>query len=167
MHTHPAKKRKKEQHPKFTFNIPFVSDRFNNQIKHLLAKHNIPARLVNKRGPTLLDITPKKKKKKKKRKEKKNTKWRTTDIFRSKIWQARGICQRWFVVYGAQSAATATLEWRRENCTTEPENTWMQPNNDHTHPRSATTIVKTTHSFKTQKYNSASCATTTTPSACT
>ena len=58
-HTPRKKKTKKEQHLKFTFNIPFVSDRFNYQIKHLLAKHNIPAHLVNKRGPTILEITKK------------------------------------------------------------------------------------------------------------
>ena len=42
-----------------TFRIPFVSDQLNHQIRltRALAKHDIPARLVNPRGRTIRDLT--------------------------------------------------------------------------------------------------------------
>ena len=39
--------------PLFCFNLPFVSDALNNKIRHMLKKHDIPARLVNKWGRTI------------------------------------------------------------------------------------------------------------------
>ena len=53
--------RRKPTHPGtlFTLTIPFISDAFNYSIKHILRKHNIPARLVNKRNTTLRQLTNK------------------------------------------------------------------------------------------------------------
>ena len=43
--------------PKVTLRVPFVSEQFNHQIRWTLAKHDIPARLVNPWGRTIRDLT--------------------------------------------------------------------------------------------------------------
>ena len=87
--TKPPRTHKRKKTPSqptlFNFNIPFIDDKFNSDIKRLLTKHNIPARLTNKRGLTLRSLT-------------KTTPARKTTC-KSKSCPAPGICQRSSVVY--------------------------------------------------------------------
>lgn len=89
----PTKKRqqKRQQHTAYrlTFNIPYISDNFNTKIQRLLHKHNIPARLVNRRGTTLRELV----------RPKANIP--TATRCSSKECSASGICQRTSVVYEA------------------------------------------------------------------
>ena len=50
---------KRRTTPSLTLKIPFISDQLNRQIKQILAKHDIPARLVNPRGKTISDLATK------------------------------------------------------------------------------------------------------------
>ena len=45
----------------FSFRFPFVTDAFNSSIKQLFEKYEIPARLVNPRGQTLLNLAQERK----------------------------------------------------------------------------------------------------------
>ena len=47
------RKKKDKTKPSFTLWIPFVSDQLNHQIKRILRRASIPARLVNPRGQTI------------------------------------------------------------------------------------------------------------------
>ena len=66
-HTAPPKKVQKRKTSKkqqqtdnpLVFNIPFITDKFNKDVQRILHKHNVPARLVNKRGTTLLQLSSK------------------------------------------------------------------------------------------------------------
>ena len=46
----------KKKTPALTLKIPFVSDQINHQIQRTLAKHDVPARIVNPRGKTINDL---------------------------------------------------------------------------------------------------------------
>ena len=74
--------------PMFTLKIPFISDKLNHQIRRTLAKHDIPARLVNPRGKTIRDLT-------------RHPDAAPDKICHSKCCPAPGICQRSNVVYEA------------------------------------------------------------------
>ena len=87
----PRRRRTKPTTPLFTFNIPFIDDKFNSNVKRLLTKHNIPARLTNRRGLTLRDLT--------------RATTPPSKACRSKNCPAPGICQRSGVIY----KATCTL----------------------------------------------------------
>ena len=52
----PRPTRKPESRPECVLKLPFVTDRFNNHVRHLLKKHGIAARLVNYKGRTLQDL---------------------------------------------------------------------------------------------------------------
>ena len=69
------------------FNIPIIDDKFNRDIKRLLTKHNILARLTYKRGLTSRSLT--------------NTTPARKTTGKSKSCPAPGICQRSSVVYEA------------------------------------------------------------------
>ena len=88
--THKAGCRKKKSNQdkstNLTLKIPFVSDKLNHQIKRILRKHSIPARLVSPRGQTIKDLT-----KPRKAKQIKGCK--------NDECSAKGICHRSSVVY--------------------------------------------------------------------
>ena len=86
------RKKKDKTKPSFTLRIPFVSDQLNHQIKRILRRHGIPARLVNPRGQTIKDLT-------------KPRKAKTTKRCSSKLCPVPEICHRSNVVY----LATCTL----------------------------------------------------------
>ena len=46
----------KKKTPALTLKIPFVSDQINHQMQRTLAKHDVPARVVNPRGKTINDL---------------------------------------------------------------------------------------------------------------
>ena len=48
--------KEKKKTPALTLRIPFVSDQINHQIQRTLAKHDVPARVVNPRGKTIDDL---------------------------------------------------------------------------------------------------------------
>ena len=72
----------------FLVSIPFVTDTFNNNIKQVFDKYDIPVRLVNLCNQTLLNFAQ----------GRKSSQQRTC---RSSICQAPSICQRSSVVYEA------------------------------------------------------------------
>ena len=49
-------RKNKRDKPRFSFNLPFISDKFNRSVRQLLSKHRIDARVVNPRGRTLLSL---------------------------------------------------------------------------------------------------------------
>ena len=87
-HTRNHKQKTKKNHPDtlFTLKIPFISDTFNYQVRRILNKHNIPARLTNIPGLTLQKLTTKH-----------SRPHKTT--CNSKTCPAPTICQRSNVVY--------------------------------------------------------------------
>ena len=85
--TRHRQQRKQPKQTTFTFNIPYIDDKFNANIKRILTKHNIPARLTNTRGRTVRELA--------KRPANKKT------SCKSKACPAPGICQRSSVVYKA------------------------------------------------------------------
>ena len=85
------KKTRPDKESLFTLKIPFLSDGFNYKIREILEQNNIPARLVNPRGRTLLDLT-----------KRKTT---THETCKSNICPAKEICWKSSVVY----MATCTL----------------------------------------------------------
>ena len=58
---HPHNKRRQRQKTKpttqFILRMPFISDEFNRNVRRILNRHNIAARLINPRGSTILDLT--------------------------------------------------------------------------------------------------------------
>ena len=46
----------KKKTPAVTLKIPFVSDQINHKIQRTLAKHDVPARVVNPRGKTINNL---------------------------------------------------------------------------------------------------------------
>ena len=84
------KRRKTALQPIHSLKIPFVSDAFNFQVRQLLRKHNIPARLVNRRGFTLQQLAAGPRSQKIK-----------TDCPRRKTCPAPDICQQSSLVYKA------------------------------------------------------------------
>ena len=42
-----------------TLNLPFISDTFNHNVRRILDRHNIPARLTNRRNATILQLATK------------------------------------------------------------------------------------------------------------
>ena len=85
------KKTRPDKESLFTLKIPFLSDGFNYKIREILEQNNIPARLVNPRGRTLLDLT--------------KGKTTTHETCKSNICPAKEICWKSSVVY----MATCTL----------------------------------------------------------
>ena len=75
----------KKNTPALTLKIPFVSDQINNQIQRTLAKHDVPARVVNPRGKTINDLV--------------KCPARNSSVKTCKIWAAPSLCQRSNVVY--------------------------------------------------------------------
>ena len=74
-----------------TLNLPFISDTFNHNVRRILDRHNIPARLTNRRSTTILQLA---------------TKTNTPNTTcRSKTCPSPTICQLTNVVY----EATCTL----------------------------------------------------------
>ena len=74
-----------------TLNLPFISDTFNHNVRRILDRHNIPARLTNRRNTTILQLA---------------TKTNTPNTTcRSKTCPSPTICQLTNVVY----EATCTL----------------------------------------------------------
>ena len=77
----------KKKTPALTLKIPFVSDQINHQIQRTLAKHDVPARVVNPRGKTINDLV---------KCPARNGSVKTCN---SKICAAPSLCQRSNVVY--------------------------------------------------------------------
>ena len=49
-------KKNKRDKPRFSFNLPFISDKFNRSVRQLLSKHRIDARVVNLHRRILLSL---------------------------------------------------------------------------------------------------------------
>ena len=86
-HTRRRLKKKPHRPTTFTFNIPYIIDKFNANVKHILTKHNIPARLTNLRGRTVRELA--------------RRPANTPSRCQSKACPAPGICQRSSVIYKA------------------------------------------------------------------
>ena len=86
-HTRCRLKKKPHRPTPFTFNIPYIDDRINANVKHILTKHNIPARLTNSRGLTVRQLA---------RRPTYNL-----STCQSKACPAPEICQRSSVIYKA------------------------------------------------------------------
>ena len=86
-HTRRRLKKKPHRPTTFTFNIPYINDKFNANVKHILSKHNIPARLTNSRGRTVRELA--------------RRPATTPSRCQSKACPAPGICQRSSVIYKA------------------------------------------------------------------
>ena len=89
--TNPQTRRRLKKKPHrpttFTFNIPYINEKFNANVKHILTKHNIPARLTNSRGRTVRELA--------------RRPATTPSRCQSKACPAPGICQRSSVIYKA------------------------------------------------------------------
>ena len=81
------RKNKEPRATSFSFRFPFVTDAFNNGIQQLFEKYEIPARLVNPRGQTLLNLA--------------QERMPSQRPCRSSICPQPSICQRSSVVYEA------------------------------------------------------------------
>ena len=86
-HTRRRLKKKPHRPTTFTFNIPYINDKFNANVKHILTKHNIPARLTNSRGRTVRELA--------------RRPATTPSRCQSRSCPAPGICQRSSVIYKA------------------------------------------------------------------
>ena len=87
----PRPNRKPESRPECVLKLPFVTDRFNNHVRHLLKKHGIAARLVNYKGRTLQDLV--------------KIRHKDPEPCKGKSCPAPGICHNSSVVY----CATCTI----------------------------------------------------------
>ena len=77
----------KKKTPALTLKIPFVSDQINHQIQRTLAKHDVPARVVNPRGKTIIHLV---------KCPARNSSGKTCN---SKICAAPSLCQQSNMVY--------------------------------------------------------------------
>ena len=82
------KKKPNADNTLFTLKIPFISDTFNYNVRQILNKHNIPARLTNTPGLTLRKLSTKKQQ-------------RTNATCNKRTCPAPTICQRTNIVYEA------------------------------------------------------------------
>ena len=108
-HTRRRLKKKSHRPTTFTFNIPYINDKFDASVKHILTKHNIPARLTNSRGRTVRQLA---------RRAANNS-----STCQSKACPAPGTCQRSSVIYKATCkicGLSCMSAWHNVNYTTVP-----------------------------------------------
>ena len=91
-----------------------MSDRFNNQIKHLFTKHTIPACLVKERVPPIREIT-------KKRDQMTDNKWLYKQEMSSETYKQQSVRVLWRNVLNLQllwneDAKTASQSPRTREC---------------------------------------------------
>ena len=134
----PQRKRKPSKPAaNFTFNIPFIDDKFYKHTKTTTKQKQIPARLTNRRDVTIRELT------------KITSAIKPNNGYRSKTCQAPGVCQRSFVVY----KATYNI-WPKLHLNDDTQAAWQRPRAHHCGKKSfpVITIWRTLFCFPSKRH---------------